>query len=165
MPNLPVTVKLTKILIYNKYDTIDNTEPIITKFYNKGYNNIASRCDNAIIELGIISANSTNYDHKVNLHLKGFSNSSVFEISPNDYLPFFSCINNKNNNQIIFGNKSKFSYDSVGNTINSNVCIQINDTSDCLLKFTNDTKPIKILLTNDENIWEINSCAISVLNF
>ena len=155
----------TPLIIYNKYDYDYDTLPIITKFYNKAYKYFPSRSDNAIIELGIISTDDIEYNHKVNFHLKGFSNSSVFEITPNDNNPFFSCIIENNKNQIIFGNKSKYSYDNGGNTIDSNICVHINDTSDCLLKFTNDVKPIKIILTNDVNIWEINSSSNFNFNY
>ena len=158
------------LIIYNKYDFITGTTgnllPVITKFYNKAYKNYIStpspRPDNAIIELGIISSTLDNNNDKVinnvNLHVKGFENSTIFEITPNNQKPFFNCINQTDNfNQINFGNKANQCYNNFGRIITSNTCIQINDESDCLLNLINDTKPVKILLNNLNNSWELNT--------
>jgi len=158
------------LIVYNKNDykigTNDIYElPIITKFYNKAYKNYSGssqpRPDNAIIELGIITNTLDNNDkviNNVNLHVKGYENSTIFEITPNNKKPFFNCIyQNSNFNQINFGNKANQCYNNYGNILTSNTCIQINDESDCLLSLTNDIKPVKILLNNNFNTWELNT--------
>ena len=147
----------TPLFIYNNKDyTDDNIPPIITKFYNKSYKNYTSRPDIANIEIGIISDNSDegNINNKVNMMVKGYeSELTIFEITPNDTNPFITFISQNNKNQVNIGNGVFYSSNIVNYT---DTCLHINDDFDCLLRLTNNTKPVKMSLLYDNNHkWDL----------
>jgi hypothetical protein len=154
-------------IFYNNKDYInDYTPPIITKFYNKSFRNYNYRPDIAIIQHAIIQDNSDtgNILNKVDFKLKGYSDVTIYEITPNDKTPYITFINKDNKNQVNIGNKSFYSGNSI---IYPSVAVHINDDFDCLLKLTNVSKPVKIELANDTNVWSVaadNKLDISFIN-
>jgi Chaperone of endosialidase len=146
------------LFIYNNKDYYDDVlPPVITKFYNKSFKNYVARPDIAIIELGILTDTNDEglVNNKVDFKLKGYNNNlTVFEITPNNNNPFITCINKDNKNQINIGNV-KF-YNS-SNVEYENTCVHINDDYNCLLKLTNNNKPVNINLTCNNYSWDVNA--------
>ncbi len=144
-------------LFYNNKDYInDNFPPIISKFYNKSFKNYNSRPDIAIIQQGIIYDNTSagTITNKVDLKLKGYSDTTIYEITPNDTTPFITFINNNNKNQVNIGNKIFYTNNSI---IYPTTAVHINDDFEYLLRLTNVTKAVKVALANDTNIWTISA--------
>lgn len=144
-------------IFYNNKDYInDSYPPIISRFYNKSFKNYSTRPDIAIIEQGIIydDTNSGSITNKVDLKLKGYSDITIYEITPNDKYPFITFINNDNRNQINIGNKSFYTNNTI---IYPDTAVHINDDFNCLLRLTNINKPVKIDMVNDTNIWSITA--------
>jgi len=146
-------------IFYNNKDYInDSIPPIVSKFYNKSFNNYNLRPDISIIQQGIIddkNPDSGNIMNRVDLKLKGYtSDLTIYEITPNNATPFITFINKGNKNQVNIGNKGFY----LGNAIiYPSTAVHINDDYDCLLKLTNFSKPVKIELTNDTNMWTLTT--------
>lgn len=155
----------TPLFIYNNNDYYDDINPpIITKFYNKSFKNFHTRPDIAIIELGILTDTNDigDINNKIQFKLKGNNDLSIFEISPNNSYPFFTCLNYNNKNQINIGKVEFYS----SNHINfSNTCVNINDDFDYLMNFTNHLKPVRIGFENESNNWKFEINKDFVFNF
>jgi len=154
------------LFIYNNKDYADdNNPPIITRFYNKAYKNYTSRPDIAIIELGILSDTSDDgiINNKINFKVKGYTdNLTIFEINPNNNNPFLTCISHNTKNQVNIGNGLFYTSNLINN---DDTCLHIYDDFDCLLRLTNETKPVKISLINNNNKWDINASSNFILNY
>ena len=146
------------IFFYNNKDYLNiNTPPVITKFYNKSFKNYTSRPDIATIQLGIVFDNTENGTimNKIDMSLKGYQDTTIYEISPNNNTPFITCINRANKNQVNFGNVNFY---TSNNILYPTTAVHINDDFDCLLRLTNNTKAVKVaLVNNNDNIWEFNA--------
>jgi len=144
-------------IFYNNKDyNNDSYPPIISKFYNKSFKNYSIRPDIAIIEQGIVynDTNSGTITNKVDLKLKGYSDITIYEITPNDKYPFITFINKENKNQVNIGNKSFYTTNSI---IYPDTAVHINDDFDCLFRLTNINKAVKIQMVNDTNIWTMTA--------
>ena len=142
----------TPLFIYNNTDyKDDNNPPIITRFYNKSFKNYTTRPDIASIEIGIITDNSDEgiVNNKINMNVKGYTNDvTIFEITPNDFNPYITCITQNNKNQVNIGNGLFYT----SNIINySDTCVHIYDDFNCLLRLTNNTKSVKMSFIYDNN--------------
>ena len=155
------------LFIYNNKDySDDNSPPIITRFYNKSFKNYTTRPDIAIIELGIISDTTSEgiIDNKINFTLKSYVNNlNIFEINPNYDNPFITCLAHNNKNQVNIGNGIFYN----SNFVNfPDTCFHIYDDFDCLLRLTNNTKPVKLsFIYNDDYRWDINASSNLSFNF
>ena len=163
---LDTTENNSPLFIYNNKDYTDNNEPPITcRFYNKSYKNYTSRPDIAVIELGIITDNSDigTVNNSIHFVCKGYtSDTTIFEIKPNNIEPFFTCISKNSKNQVNVGN-GVFHNGSVINF--TDTCFHINDDFDCLLRLTNNTKPCRLTMVSDINKWDINASSSLTFNF
>ena len=146
------------IFFYNNRDYINNTNPpIVTKFYNKAFKNYTTRPDISIIQLGIIFDNTESGTilNKVDMILKGYNDTTIYEITPNNNNPYFTCINKNNKNQINFGNVNFYTSNSI---IYPTTAVHINDDFEYLLRLTNNTKAVKLaLVSSNDNNWVINA--------
>jgi hypothetical protein len=151
------------LFIYNNKDYYDDTiPPVITKFYNKSYKNFSARPDVAIIELGILSDTNDEgvIENKVDFKVKGYSDNynnnklSIFELVPNNQKPFLTCINYQNKNQINFGIADFYSSNHI---IYNDTAFHIFDDFNCLLRLTNQERPVSIIMSHDNNDWTLKS--------
>ena len=152
-------------IFYNNKNYINDViPPIISKFYNKSFKNYNTRPDIAIIQQGIIydNTNSGTIENKIDLKLKGYSDLTIYEITPNDNFPFITFINKGNKNQVNIGNKKFYINNSI---IYPSTAVHINDDYDYLLRLTNVSKTVKISLANDTNIWTIGADTKFDINF
>lgn len=146
------------IFFYNNKDYLNaNSPPVITKFYNKSFKNYTSRPDIATIQLGILFDNteSGTIINKVDTSVKGYPDTTIYEITPNNNTPFISCINKGNKNQVNFGNVNFYTSNTI---LYPTTAVHINDDFDYLLRLTNNTKAVKVaLVNNNDNIWELGA--------
>jgi len=146
------------IFFYNNKDYINSSSPpVITKFYNKSFKNYTTRPDIAIIQLGIVYDNteSGTIMNKVDMTLKGYNDTTIYEITPNNNTPFITFINKGSKNQVNIGNVNFYTSNSI---LYPTTAVHINDDFDYLLRLTNNSKAVKIaLVNNNDNIWNISA--------